>query len=83
MSPNRRGPDIFLFAGAGTDSRLHAKTQYVKIHVNFCNLPGNWFESSDTVRQPGMSKATFTLQQLNKEVRNVSFKDFKWYLYYF
>ena len=27
-----------------------------------------WFESSDTVRQPGMSKATLTLQKLNKEV---------------
>lgn len=26
-----------------------------------------WFESSDTVRQPGMSKATLTLQKLNKE----------------
>jgi len=26
-----------------------------------------WFESSDTVRQQGMSKATLTLQKLNKE----------------
>ena len=26
-----------------------------------------WFESSDTVRQPGTSKATLTLQKLNKE----------------
>eukprot|EP00088_Acartia_fossae_P040343 TRINITY_DN4200_c0_g1_i5.p1 TRINITY_DN4200_c0_g1~~TRINITY_DN4200_c0_g1_i5.p1 ORF type:complete len:235 (-),score=34.27 TRINITY_DN4200_c0_g1_i5:113-817(-) len=26
-----------------------------------------WFESSDTVRQPGMSKAVLTLQKLNKQ----------------
>jgi len=25
--------------------------------------PSDWYESSDTVREPGMSKATFVLQQ--------------------